>query len=80
MLKVVCQRLWRTHQEMAKQLQWEDEESDEEEEEETPEAKKTRERLENSQAIVRTQQTDRLLNFQTNDGVARRSFACASYF
>ncbi len=69
MLKVICKRLRRTHQEMAIQSQQDDEEVSEEEEEETPEEKKTQEKLENSRAITRTQQADHLRDFQTDEGM-----------
>ncbi|MCP3685483.1 MAG: hypothetical protein GY861_22760, partial [bacterium] len=67
MLRVINQRLQRTHQEMADHSEQEDKEF--EEEEETPEQKKTREGIENSWAIVTAQQTNRLLDFQTDKGV-----------
>ncbi len=68
MLKLTNQRIWSIHQEMNDTSEREDKETNEEEEE-TPKQRADRERLENSWAFVPVQQTDRLLDFLTDDSV-----------
>ncbi len=49
--------------------EWEDQKETNEDKEETPKERADRERLENSRAIVQTQQADHLRDFQTDEGI-----------
>ncbi|MCP3685517.1 MAG: hypothetical protein GY861_22935, partial [bacterium] len=71
MLKVKSDGLWRAHQDLNAESEREHKEfleEEAEEEEETPKEREDREKLEKSRAIVRTQQTGHMHDFQDENG------------